>query len=139
MLIVGELRDLRNNKGIRDLTAVSLEILVSGVIHNVSYTVFSLSMLECLDWTQDTAWSLLHCSHSSHFLLRQLQPEGLSNHCLMQSSDSLYLHKSCFLSFLALQHQTKTNSALSLHSGHLNRYMHHHSLAQAEPLLYGQI
>jgi len=35
MLIIGELRDLRNNKGIGDLTAVSLEILVSGVIHNV--------------------------------------------------------------------------------------------------------
>ena len=27
MLILGELRDLRNNKGSRDLTAMSLEIL----------------------------------------------------------------------------------------------------------------
>ena len=42
MLIIGELRDLRNNKGPRDLTAVSLEILVSGVKHNVSNLVFSL-------------------------------------------------------------------------------------------------
>ena len=42
MLIIGELRDLKNNKGIRDLTAVSLEILVSGVKHNVSNTEFSL-------------------------------------------------------------------------------------------------
>jgi len=68
MLIIGELRDLRNNKAIRDLTAVSLEILVSGVKHNVLYTVFSLSILECLDWTQDTAKSLLHCSPCSHFI-----------------------------------------------------------------------
>ena len=31
MLILGELRNLRNNKGSSDLTAMSLEILVSGV------------------------------------------------------------------------------------------------------------
>jgi len=49
MLIVEELRDLRNNKGIRDLTAVSLEILVSGVKHNVSNLKFSLSMSDSLD------------------------------------------------------------------------------------------
>ena len=48
MLIIGELRDLRNYKEIRDLTAVSLQILVSGVKH-VSNTVFSLSMSESLD------------------------------------------------------------------------------------------
>jgi len=50
MLIIGELRDLKNNIGIRDLTAVSLEILVSGVKHNASNLVFSLCMLEGLDW-----------------------------------------------------------------------------------------
>jgi len=49
MLIIGELRDLRNNKGSRDLTAVSLQIPVSGVEHNVSNLVFSLCMSECLD------------------------------------------------------------------------------------------
>ena len=49
MLIIGELRDLGNNKVIRDLTAVSLEILVSGVKHNVSNPVFSLSMSKSLD------------------------------------------------------------------------------------------
>ena len=49
MLIIGELRDLRNNKVIRDLTATSLEILVSGVKHNVSNPVFSLPMSESLD------------------------------------------------------------------------------------------
>ena len=110
MLIIGELRDVRNNKGIRDLTAVSLEILVSGVKHNVSNLVFSLCMLESLDQTQDTTSSLLHCSpyshfitppaHTSllplltlhcspcsHFLLRKPQPEGLSHHYLMQPSD----------------------------------------------------
>jgi hypothetical protein len=49
MLIIGELRDLRNNKGSRALTAASLEILVGGVKHNVSNLVFSLCMLENLD------------------------------------------------------------------------------------------
>jgi len=109
MLIIGELRDLRNHKGIRDLTAVSLELLVSGVKHNVSNPVFSLCMLDCLAKAHDTALLLLHappahtsCSPCSHFLLRQPQPEGLSHHCLMQPSDSLYLHKSCSLSLLAL-------------------------------------
>jgi len=102
MLIIGELRDLKNNKGIRDLTAVSLEILVSGVKHNVSNTEFSLCMLDSLAKVHDTALFLLHCSTCSHFLLRQPQPEGLSHPCLMQPSGSLYLHKSCSLSPLVL-------------------------------------
>jgi len=71
MLIIGELRDLTNNKGNRELSAASLEILVSGDNQYVSNTVFSLCMLESLVKAQDTAMSLLHCSHSSHFLLRQ--------------------------------------------------------------------
>ena len=53
MLTVGELRDLRNNKGSRDLTAVSLEIPVSGVKHNVLNLVFSLCMLDSLAKVQD--------------------------------------------------------------------------------------
>ena len=60
MLTVGELRDLTNNEGSRDLTAVSLEILVSGVKHNVSNLGFSLCMLDSLTKVQDTARSLLH-------------------------------------------------------------------------------
>jgi len=60
MLIIGELRDLKNNKGIRDLTAVSLEILVSGVKHNVPNPAFSLPMSESLDWIRDTTRTLLH-------------------------------------------------------------------------------
>ena len=48
MLKIGELTDLRNNKGITDLTAVSLQIPVSGVKYNVSNLVFSLCMLESL-------------------------------------------------------------------------------------------
>jgi len=46
MLIIGELRDLRNNKGSTDLTAVSLQIPVSGGKHNVSNLVFSLYVVE---------------------------------------------------------------------------------------------
>ena len=46
MLIIGELRDLRNNKGSTVLTAVTLEIRVSSVKHNISNLVFSLCMPE---------------------------------------------------------------------------------------------
>ena len=67
MLIIGELRDMKNNKGSRDLTAVSLEIPVSGVKHNVSNLVFSLCMSDSLAKVQDTARSLLHAppAHTS--------------------------------------------------------------------------
>jgi len=67
MLIIGELTDLRNNKGSTDLTAVSLQIPVRGVKHNVLNVVFSLCMLECLVKGQDTARSLLHAppAHTS--------------------------------------------------------------------------
>jgi len=44
MLPVGELRDLKNNKESRALTAVSLEIPVSGDKHNASNLVSSLCM-----------------------------------------------------------------------------------------------
>ena len=66
-LTAGELRDLRNNKGSRDLTAVSLEIPVSGVNRNVSSLVFSLCMSDSLAKVQDTARSLLHAppTHTS--------------------------------------------------------------------------
>ena len=70
-LIIGELSDLRNNKGSRDLTAMSLEILVSGVKHNVSNLGFSLCISDSLAKVRDTARSLLHRTHSSHLLLRQ--------------------------------------------------------------------
>jgi len=60
MLIIGQLRDLRNNKGSRDLTAVSLQIPVSGVKRNVSNLVFSHCMSDRLVKVQDTPRSLLH-------------------------------------------------------------------------------
>jgi len=49
MLITGELRDLRNNKASTALTAVSLQIPVSGGKHNVLNPVFSLCMSDILD------------------------------------------------------------------------------------------
>ena len=55
MLLIGEIRDLRNNKGSRELSATTLDILVNGVKHNVSNLVFSLCMSECL--TQGTRYS----------------------------------------------------------------------------------
>jgi len=60
MLTIGELTDLRNNKGSTDLTAVSLQIPVSGVKHNVLNTVFSLCISDSLVKLQDRARSLLH-------------------------------------------------------------------------------
>ena len=82
------LRHLRDSKGSRELSAASLDILVSGVNHNVMNLVFSLCMLVRLVKVQDTAMSLLHSSPCSHFLLTLPQPEGLSHHCLMQPSGS---------------------------------------------------
>jgi hypothetical protein len=71
MLIIGQsdkmLTDLRNNTGSRKLSAMSMEILVSGGNFNIANTVFSRSVLDSLVKVRDTARSLLHCSHSSHF------------------------------------------------------------------------
>jgi len=90
MLIIGELTDLRNNKGSTDLTAMSLQIPVSGGKHNVLNLVFSLYVGEL---ALDTRHSKVtaSCSPCSHFLLTQPQPEGLLHHCLMQPSDLHYL------------------------------------------------
>jgi len=106
MLITGQhdkmVTDLRNSTGSRELSAVGMESLVSGVNHIVSNLVFSLCTLKCLAKVRDTAMLQFHCSPSSHFLLRQPSPVGLPSHCLMQHSGSQYLHKSCSLSHLVL-------------------------------------
>ena len=67
MLIIGEHRDLRNNKGSTDLTVVSLQIPVNGVKHNVSNLVYSLCMADSLAKVQDTARSLLHAPTADTF------------------------------------------------------------------------
>ena len=94
------LRELRNNKGGKELFATSLDILVSGENH-VSNLVFSIYMSECLVKVRDTSMSLLHCSLSPHFLQRLRSFVGLSYHSLMQPSGGQYLHKSCSLSPVA--------------------------------------
>ena len=71
------LRDLRNSKGSTQLSARSMEILVSGDNHNVLNNVFSLFMSGCLAKVRDMARSLLHCSPSPHFLQRQPSPVRL--------------------------------------------------------------
>jgi len=43
MLIIGELRDLRDNKGSTELSAASLEIPVSGMKQNVSNQIKTYS------------------------------------------------------------------------------------------------
>jgi len=72
MLIIGELTDLRNNKGSTDLTAVSLQILVSGGKHNVLNLVFSLYVVQL---GLDTRYSKVtaSCSPRSHLFLTQPQ------------------------------------------------------------------
>jgi hypothetical protein len=116
VLIIGQpdkmLRVLRNSKGSTELSATSMWIVVSADNHNVLKLRFSLCMSECLAEVRDTSRSMLHCSPFKHLLLDQPQPEALSHHCLLQPADSQYLHKSCSLSPLALQHNTKTNTAL---------------------------
>jgi len=75
MLIIGQPdkmhREQRNSKQYREITATLMEILVSGENHNVSNRMISLCISECLAKVQDTAMSLLYCSPSQHFLLRQ--------------------------------------------------------------------
>ena len=75
MLIIGQpdktLRDLRNSKGSKELSATSTWIQVSGDNDNVLNLMFSLCVSQCLAKVQDTARSLLHCSPISHFLQRQ--------------------------------------------------------------------
>ena len=57
-------RDLRKSKGSTELSANSMRILVSGDNQYVANLVFSLCMSESWVKVQDTAMSLLHCSHS---------------------------------------------------------------------------
>jgi hypothetical protein len=49
---------------------MSMWIVGSIYNHNVLNLVSSVCMSQCLVKVQDTARSLLHCSHSSHFLLQ---------------------------------------------------------------------
>jgi len=115
MLIIGQpdmLRDLRNSKWSRQLSATLIKILVSGENHNLSNLVFSLCMSDCLAKVQDTAMSLFYCSPRQHFLMRPSQPVGLSCHIVMQPSGSQYIPKSCTLSPLPLKHHSKIKTAL---------------------------
>ena len=97
MLIIWQpdklLKDLRNSKGSRELTAVWKESLVSCVNHNVLNLMFSLYMSRCLAKVQDTAMSLLHCSPSPCFLQWRPSPIGL-----VQFEGGQYLHKFCSVS-----------------------------------------
>ena len=142
MIITGRpdkmFRDVRNSKGSRELSATLMEILISGDNHNVSNLVFSLCMSECLAKLQDTAMSLLHCSPSQNFLQRQLSLLGLSYHFVMQSSFSTFKQpvlRHLWLCSIIL----KPTLHLFMQSDHLNWNIQHHSLAEGEPLLTGEI
>jgi len=113
MLIIGKpdkmYRDL-NSKRRTELFATSMWILVSHDNQYVSNLVFSIRFKSCFFTLYvgvlglDTRYGkvTVSCSPSSHFLLTQPQPEGLSHYCLMQPSDSQHLHKPCSLPPLAL-------------------------------------
>jgi hypothetical protein len=142
MLIIGQsdkmLTDLRNSKGSTKPSAVSMWIVVSGDNHNLSNLVSSLCMSQCLGKVRDTVRSMLHCIHSSHFLLRQPYPEALSYRCLIQPSVSTFTN-------IVLCHRWLCSNILKptlhffLQSARFIWYMHHHSLAQAQSLFYGEI
>jgi hypothetical protein len=61
------LRSVRISKGRRELFAKLMEILVIGDNHKVLNLVFLLCMSQCLDKTQFTKMSMLHCclAHTS--------------------------------------------------------------------------
>jgi hypothetical protein len=140
MLIIGQpdkmLRDLRHTKGSTQLYAMSMWIVGSADNHNVSDLVFSLCM-SVLGQVQDTSRSLLYYSHSSHFCW--------SNHQLKACQTTSSIDFQAFSNFasLVLYHPWLCSNILKptlyffLYSGHLNWYMHNHSLAQAEPPLLG--
>jgi len=118
ILIIGQphkmLRDLRNSKRSRELSATLMKILVSSENHNVLNLLISLSMSECLAKLQDTGMSRFQSFCRPYILQRQPWPVGLSYHFLMQSSSHQYLHKSCTLSPLAFKHHSKISTALFL-------------------------
>jgi hypothetical protein len=94
-----------------------------------------------------SAWPRYEIQQGHYFTATTAHTACWSNHQLK------VCHTTCSYSFQAVS--TFTNPFLyhpwlcsnllkpTLHfflqSGHLNWYMHHHSLAQAEPLLYGEI
>jgi hypothetical protein len=141
MLIIGQpdkmLKDLRNSKGSTQLSAMSMWIVGSGENH-VLNLVFSLCMSLCLVKVEDTASFIAPTAHTCCCSNHHLQPchttssygfQAFSNFTQTLFSTTAWLCSNIlkptlyFLFFIC----------------HLNRYMHHHSLAQAEPLLYGEI
>jgi len=83
MLIIGEhdktLRDLRNSKESRQLSAVWMESW--SVVWKISETgVYILHISALKVWV--TAMSISHSSPSPHFLHRHPSPTDWSHHCL---------------------------------------------------------
>ena len=89
-------------------------ICVSGVnqkcFESCVFTLYVPVLGQCTRYSNDTA-SLLP---QPTFVAEVTLPSGQSYHFLMQPSGDQYLHISCSLSTLTLQHHTTTNTALFL-------------------------
>jgi len=106
MLVIGQpdkmLTDLRNSKWSRELSAVWMKNIISGVnqkcFESFVFTLYVLMPGQGTRYSNDTA-SLLP---KLRLLAEATVPSGLSYHCLMQPSGNQHLHKSSSLSLLAL-------------------------------------
>ena len=144
MLIIEQpdkpLRDLRNSKGSTELSATSMVILVSGVDQKCFWTL-------CLHTAHQSTWpryQIQQCQWfippQPYFLQRQPSHICLYYHCwislqAVSTFTNLVLYHMWVCSIILKQ----TLYFFFLQSGHINWYMQHQSLAQGEPLLYGEI
>ena len=143
MLIIGQpdkmLKDLRNSKGSTQLSAMSIWIVGSGDI--IMFRIF------CFHSVCHSAWSRYEIQQGRNFIAPTAHTSCWGKHNLKAchtTSSYGFQARSTFTNIFLYPTWLYTNILkptlhLFLHSGHLNRYMHHHSLAPAEPLLCGEI
>jgi len=126
-----------SSKGSTELSAESMWILIGHDNHNVLNLVFSLCMSECLFKIQQGHCfiaSTAHASCWSNHHMKACHTSSSYGFQVVSTFANLVLYHPWFCSIII-----KPKAHFFLQSGHLNRYMHHYSLAQAEPLLSGEI
>ena len=101
----------------------------------------------CFHSVCHSAWPRYKILQGHYFIAPPSNTCSWGNHNLnaCNTTSSYGFQAFCTFANLVLYHPWLCSNILKptlhffLQSGHLNRYMHHHSLAQAEPLIYGEI
>ena len=133
-------RDLRNIKGSTD----SCLLWQCGFWSVVIINTFRIL---CFHSVCQRAWTRYKIQQGHCFMLPLAHTSGWGNHNLnaYHTTASCSFQAVYTFAYPVLYHPWLCSIILkpTLHyffqSGHLNRHMYHHSLAQAEPLLYGEI